>query len=87
VRNFVKEHSLSLILGMILLTMLTFQFFAGYAEWSNEQNAHKEPLVFRDYLTHYASETVLSLEADVFGAIVLVLFTKWFFERGSAESN
>ncbi|WP_298180209.1 hypothetical protein [Saccharomonospora sp.] len=31
--------------------------------------------------------TVLSLEADVFGALILVVFTKRLYERHSAEAK
>lgn len=39
------------------------------------------------YFWWWAAQTDFSLEADVFGGIILVLFTKWFVEYKSASSR
>ena len=39
------------------------------------------------YWLHYTAEWFVSVLADTYGAFILVLFSKWFFEKGSGESQ
>lgn len=85
--RFLKKHSLSLALMTLLVSALIFQYFYGYPVWVDDQLAHHEPIERGAYNMYYISESVLSLEADVFGAFLLVFLTKFLWEKGSAESN
>lgn len=83
-----KDHSLSLVVGAILVGQLVFTLWAGYRAWQAEQAAHGESIGFgADYLTWWWYETMQSTQADTYGVLLVVLATKWFFERDSAESN
>jgi hypothetical protein len=79
-----REHSLSLVLIAIFLGQSIFYWFTGLADWRRE---YPNGSLWPGYLTHYFSEMTVSILADTYGAVLLVLFTKWFWERGSAESN
>lgn len=83
-----QEHSLSIVLISVFISMSVAYWFLGQADWRADELAHgnKQPAIWPDYATHYAAEMMVSNVADVFGAIILVLFTKWFWERDSAES-
>lgn len=88
VLRFVKEHSLTLALLSILIVQLAAYWFQGLSDWRSEQRAHDEAAtIWPDYVTHYMAEVWLSSLADTYGAVILVLLTKYFWERGSAESK
>lgn len=75
--RFWKRHSLSIVLSAIFFTMIISSWWLGRTMWDQKG----------DYFTFWLAQTVFSLEADVGGAILLVLFTKWFKEYKSAASN
>jgi hypothetical protein len=83
------DHSLSLVLAAILLAQTAWMVWTGHAEWLAEQADHGQlaagwPLEFwRWWSYEYAASTV----ADTYGVLLVVLLTKWLFERGSAESK
>lgn len=60
--------------------MVAWAYF-GYQDWLLENNG--DPA---GWWTHYLAESLLSLVADVFGAILLVIFTKKLWEKGSDVS-
>ena len=82
--KWVREHSLSIALITVLLIQSIFFWFTGLGDWRIE---HPQGQIWPAYATHYASEMTVSMLADTYGAVILVLFSKWFFERGSAESK
>lgn len=86
-RAAIREHSLSIVLTIILVLMLVASFLIGMHEFTKDALDHGQPFVWPDFLMWWSYETITSLEADVFGAILLVLFTKKFMERGSPESG
>jgi len=75
-----------------LLTLLVVQsviyHFTALPDWVSDQLAHGEPTaLWPAYWLHYSAEWFVSVLADTYGALLLVLFSKWFFEAGSAESE
>lgn len=68
------------MLVMLLAAMISTTLALGPSQYRAED-------ITGDYWTWWVFETVLSLEADVFGAIILVVFTKWFYEKRSAEAK
>lgn len=84
--RFWQEHSLSIVLISLFIAMSIAYWFLGMADWKDQEIAHgATPQVWPDYATHYAAEMTVSNVADVFGAIVLVMFTKWWTEKNSSE--
>ena len=82
------RHSLSLVLTALLVVQSVIFHFTRLPDWVSEQQAHGEPTaLWPAYWLHYTAEWFVSVLADTYGALLLVLFTKWFFEQGSAESQ
>ena len=86
--SFVRRHSLSLALTALLIVQSVVFHFTELPDWTSEAKAHGEPTaLWPDYWLHYTAEWFVSVLADTYGALILVLFSKWFFEQGSAESE
>lgn len=82
------RHSLSIILLLILVAQSFAFHVTEVPEWTSEQQAHGESTgLWPDYWLHYSAEWFVSVLADTYGALLLVVLTKWFYEEGSAETN
>jgi hypothetical protein len=75
--DFWKRHSLSIILGSLFFGMVAISYPLGYYMWDGKGV----------YFWWWLAQTVFSCEADMGGALILVLATKWFFEYKSAASR
>lgn len=84
IRAWIREHSLSVALAVVLAAQMVFYWFSGLVDWRIE---HPHGKIFPTYLWHYLAEITVSVLADTYGALLLVLFAKWFFERGFPESE
>lgn len=80
--KWLRDHGLSIVLSTILVAFMAVSFVFGIWQYSAEQ----PPFEWSGFMVWWVYETVTSLEADVFGAIVLVVFTKYLFEKHSAEA-
>lgn len=78
-----RRHSLSLTLVLVLTIMLGITIYLGTYEYKAEM----QTTTLDGFWTWWFFETTLSLEADVFGAFILVTFTKFLFEKGSSEAE
>ena len=86
--SWVRNHSLSIVLIILLIVQSLVFHFTEMPDWVSEQQAHGEPTaLWPAYWLHYTAEWSVSVLADTYGALLLVLLTKWFFEQGSAESE
>ncbi len=86
--SWVRDHSLSLVLTALLIVQSVVFHFTELPDWISEQQAHGESTaLWPAYWLHYSAEWFVSILADTYGALLLVLLTKWFFEQGSAESQ
>lgn len=86
--NWFKEHSLSIVLLTIFVIQAIITWFSGIPEWTDQQiQAGSTTALFPGYVIHWIYDFTTSLVADTYGAVLLVLFSKWFFEKGSAESR
>lgn len=82
------RHSLSIVLWIILVVQSIVFHFTRLPEWVGEQTAHGESTaLWPQYWLHYSSEWFVSVLADTYGALLLVVLTKWLYEQGSAESK
>ncbi len=76
------------MLTVLLIVQSVVFHFTEVPDWVSEQQVHGEPTaLWPDYWLHYSAEWFVSVLADTYGALLLVLFSKWFFEKGSAESE
>lgn len=79
-KKWLGEHSLSLVLIAILATQ-TLVFW--WASWP-DGNGSVPP---EQYWRWFTSEWFVSVLADTYGAFILVILSKYFWERGSKESK
>ena len=85
--TFWERHSLSLVLAVILFVQTIAAIFAGHHVWSGEQEVHGQPLEMGEFWIWWFWEYNISLVADTFGVILIVLLSKRLEEAGSAESK
>lgn len=86
--SFLRNHSLSIVLAALLVVQSVVFHFTELPDWVSDQQAHGQPTgLWPAYWLHYSAEWFVSVLADTYGALLLVLFSKWFFEQGSAESK
>ena len=79
-RAAVRKHSLSLVLTTLWLSFTCATLFLGHAKWKSEGDDIP-------FWTWWCYEYTMSLVADVFGALALVVLTKRLYEKDSAEST
>jgi hypothetical protein len=88
-----KKHGLSLVLVTIFLLQSIDFFFVGHDNWVEQERVyatilHEQPQTsYSDYLSEYRAEMMVSMLADTYGAVLLVLLTKNLREKGSEESK
>lgn len=85
--SWVKRHSLSLALVVVLVIQATIVGFTGWEQFIADAQAHKEPVQMVAFAIWFVYEMTVSIIADTYGALLLVLFAKWFYEEGSPESK
>lgn len=85
--SFLKKHSLGIVLGCALLLFMAYTVLLGPDQWREERDLDASAPITSEYWEWWTYNTALSLEADIFGALLLVLLTKKLFEKGSAESK
>ncbi|MAT04398.1 MAG: hypothetical protein CL424_05070 [Acidimicrobiaceae bacterium] len=86
--HWIKRHSLSLVLGTLLLAQTIHALFAGAYVWNREQPLGKNlPAYGSEFWIWWSWEYNVSLVADTFGVLLIVMLSKWLYEEGSAESS
>jgi len=85
--SFWQRHSLSLVLASILLVQTAAAIAAGHHVWVGEQRAHGQPLEAAEFWIWWFWEYNLSIVADTYGVILIVLLSKRLVEEDSAESK
>lgn len=82
------RHSLSLVLVALLVAQTVAFHVTALPDWVADQQSHGEQTaLWPDYWLHFSAEWFVSVLADTYGALLLVLLTKWFYEEGSQESG
>jgi hypothetical protein len=84
-----RDHSLSLVLAAMLTVQTAHALWAGHEVWLGEQQDHGSGLTGwpSDFWIWWSWEYNVSLVADTFGVMLIVLLSKWFYEVGSKESK
>jgi len=86
--SFVRRHSLSIALLIVFIGQCVIVWYSGYADWKSDQITHKQDVaIWPGYTIYFVYQMAVSIVADTYGALLLVLFAKWFYEAGSPESN
>ncbi|HAS11590.1 MAG TPA: hypothetical protein DCS55_13920 [Acidimicrobiaceae bacterium] len=86
--SWVKQHSLSLVLGTLMTVQTIYAVWAGSYVFSREQPLGEGiPTFGREFWAWWSWEYNVSLVADTFGVLLIVLLSKWLYEEGSAESQ
>lgn len=85
----VRAAGLLLVLGSILVVQHVAHWSTRYPSWVDEERRHgvTSPVVRPDFVLHDSGDHLVSILADTYGAVLLVVFAKWFQETGSKESN
>ncbi len=85
--SFLQRHSLSIVLAVILLAQTVAAMAAGHHVWVGEQRVHEQPLEIAEFWIWWFWEYNLSIVADTYGVILIVLLSKRLVEEDSAESK
>ena len=83
-----RDHSLSLVIGAILVVQTVHAMLAGSYVFAREQplGAGVPPWSL-GYWVWWSWEYAVSLVADTYGVLLIVLLSKWFREVGSSENG
>jgi hypothetical protein len=85
-----RDHSLSIVLIAILTIQTAHALWAGHAVWITETQTHGDPVMGgwpKDFWIWWSWEYNISLVADTFGVLLIVVLTKWLNEQGSSEGR
>jgi hypothetical protein len=86
--SWIKRHSLSLVLALLMGTQTVYAVLAGAYVWNREQPLGDGiPGWGREFWLWWSWEYNVSLVADTFGVLLIVVLSKWLYEEGSAEST
>jgi hypothetical protein len=86
--HWIKRHSLSIVLAILLTVQTAYAVWSGVYVWDREQPLGPEiPSLGRDFWIWWSWEYNVSLVADTFGVLLIVVLSKWLYEAGSSESN
>jgi Na+-driven multidrug efflux pump len=78
--NWWRDHSLSITLVAALLIVTAVSVLSSYQLWQAEDTQI-------EFWIWYSHHFWTGFADEILGALLLVLFSKWFYERGSAESK
>ena len=86
-QSFVQRHSLTLVLAAILLVQTVVSLYTGRHVFLVEAEALGTDSSWSEFWIWFVWEYNLTLLADTFGVILIVLLSKRLVETGSAESK
>lgn len=83
-----RDHSLSLLLGAILLAQTIYALMSGAYVFAREQPFGSNVSVWSEgFWMWWGWEYNVSVVADTYGVLLIVLLSKWFREVGSSEDK
>ena len=84
--RWVKRHSLGLTLAVLLTAQTGHAIWSGAYVFSREEPfGPKVPTFGREFWVWWSWEYNISLVADTFGVLLIVMLSKWLYEQGSDE--
>lgn len=75
-RQFLHDHSLSIAFGALTASSFASRVLTAYHDWDDKSGMPAEIFVLWGESTW-----------EMLQGLALILFSKWFVERGSAESK
>jgi hypothetical protein len=83
------RHSLSIVLAALLLAQTAHAVWVGHWVWIHDTQTHGGAAIGwpSEFWIWWSWEYNVSLVADTFGVILIVLLSKWLYEQGSDEVN
>jgi hypothetical protein len=88
--RFVRENSLSLFFGLILVATLVGQSFAGLHQFNaNQLEHHQAAVTWGRYVTssEFGGDVFENWQSEFLQFSLYILGTVWFLQRGSSESK
>lgn len=83
-----RDHSLSLIIAAILIVQTGYAVWAGSYVFGRERPFGDRVVTWSsDFWVWWSREYNISVLADTYGVLLIVVLSKWFREVGSAESK
>ena len=82
-----REHQLATILIALFLAQSVAYWFVHHGEWVAEARTHGDKADLLGYTQHYASEMLVSILADTYGAILVVVFFALFREKWQSSNR
>lgn len=83
-----KDHSLSIVLFLMLVGVLIIGTWATWTEFRhNEQAGLNHGFFSITFLAYYLMQIYMNFAPELMGLITIVLLSKWFREKFSAESD
>ena len=89
-RQFLRNHGLSLVLVVVFAGTMIGQTLTGYYEHNETQRDHGQPeSAMGEYLKsgHFWEATAENWESEFLQMAMFVLLTAWLYQKGSAESK
>jgi hypothetical protein len=90
VRRFLRDNGIAVFFGVLLLASLIGQAIAGYAQYNDDQVAHRgSPIGFLDYLTSgsFSADVMENWQSEFLQFSLFIFATIWLVQRGSSESK
>lgn len=83
-----RDHSLSLVIGAILLAQTVYALWSGAYVFSHERPLGDAVGAWSGgFWVWWSWEYSISVLADTYGVLLIVLLSKWLREVGSSEST
>jgi hypothetical protein len=87
-RAFWRQHSLTIILILLAVVVTAISTWASWHEFVHNEQAGKDAHFFGPtFAAYWVMQVGLNYLAELLGLITIVLLTKHFRERFSAESR
>ena len=89
-RRFLRENSLSIFFGVILLLSLLGQSIAGWADYNEHARTHgEETIEYARYLvsSDFGAAVMENWESEFLQFSLFMIATVWLIQNGSNESK
>lgn len=88
--RFIKNYSLSLVLGALFLLSWLFHGVTGWRAFVSEQKQHGSSALFwgdDGYIWHFLEKTFENWQSEFLQLLAMVVLTAILIHKGSAESR